>query len=286
MFDSGLKLLDGCRTWGHLTRNTVKDPSFIPRASWEPSLLKETLRTDSSMLQRASRVWSGRLQSLRDTQVKHRPVMNSGNKKSGDRDAGVGGQTDLTERSSLPVTATGCLGCKASAHSSPSLWPCISRTGLSRSLTITSKISLSWVPARIRSAFQQTLRIDRPGKKTYTHTWHQGLNLNTPHKAIGSDMKPCRRSAGRSELRPLYPCSASLRSILVIGLKSTSHSLMQPSLPPVANPSSQACMLKIPAYTTKTHAYHETCSWICSPGNNTVATTHTLQLWCDLNVTD
>lgn len=49
---------------------------------------------------------------------------------------------------------------------------------------------------------------------------------------------------------PLYPCSASRRSILVMGLKSTSHSRMQPSRPPVANPSSQACMLKIPAWTT------------------------------------
>lgn len=55
--------------WGHLTRSTVKDPSFMPRASWDPSLLKETLRTDSSMLQRASRVWSGRLHSLRDRQT-------------------------------------------------------------------------------------------------------------------------------------------------------------------------------------------------------------------------
>lgn len=46
---------------------------------------------------------------------------------------------------------------------------------------------------------------------------------------------------------PLYPCSASRRSILVIGLKSTSHSRTQPSLPPVAKPSSQEYMLKIPA---------------------------------------
>lgn len=55
----------------HLTRRTVKDPSFIPSASCEPSLLKETLRTDSSMLQRASRVWSGRLHSLRQRDTRH-----------------------------------------------------------------------------------------------------------------------------------------------------------------------------------------------------------------------
>lgn len=54
------------------------------------------------------------------------------------------------------------MGCRSRAHSSPSLWPCISNTGLSRSLTMISKISLSCVPARIRSAFQQTLRMDRP----------------------------------------------------------------------------------------------------------------------------
>lgn len=38
---------------GYLTRSTVKEPSFMPNASWEPSLLKATLRTASSMLQRA-----------------------------------------------------------------------------------------------------------------------------------------------------------------------------------------------------------------------------------------
>lgn len=48
---------------------------------------------------------------------------------------------------------------------------------------------------------------------------------------------------------PLYPCSTSLRSILVMGLKSTSQSRMQPSRPPVAKPSSQECMLKIPAWS-------------------------------------
>lgn len=139
----------------HLTRRTVKDPSFIPSASCEPSLLKETLRTDSSMLQRASRVWSGRLHSLRQRDTRHQCGGRSTVQK-------VKCHTDLTERSSLPVTATGCLGCRSRAHSSPSLWPCISRTGLSRSRTMTSKISLSWVPAKIRSAFQQTLRIERP----------------------------------------------------------------------------------------------------------------------------
>lgn len=55
-------------------------------------------------------------------------------------------------------------------------------------------------------------------------------------------------SDGHDRVSPLYPCSASLKSILVMGLKSTSHSRMQPSRPPVAKPSSQACMLKIPAW--------------------------------------
>lgn len=41
----------------------------MPRASWDPSLLKEMLRTDSSMLQRARSVWSGRLHSLTDRQT-------------------------------------------------------------------------------------------------------------------------------------------------------------------------------------------------------------------------
>lgn len=70
----------------------------------------------------------------------------------------------LTERSSLPVTASGFLGCRARAQSSPSQWPCRISMGLSRSRTITSNISLSWVPARRRSAFQHTLRMERPGK--------------------------------------------------------------------------------------------------------------------------
>lgn len=101
----------------------------------------------------------------------------------------------LTERSSLPLTASGFLWWRSSAHSSPSPWPCMMSSGLSRSRTITwgqpggganflphchrlergrdgdgggrsfsltSKISLSCVPARIRSARQQTLRMDRP----------------------------------------------------------------------------------------------------------------------------
>ena len=74
----------------------------------------------------------------------------------------------LTERSSLPVTASGFLGCRARAQSSPSQWPCRISIGLSRSRTITSNISLSWVPARRRSAFQHTLRIERPDKE---NTW-------------------------------------------------------------------------------------------------------------------
>lgn len=45
---------------------------------------------------------------------------------------------------------------------------------------------------------------------------------------------------------PLYPWSVSLRSMTVMGLKLRSHSRMQPSLPPVAKPSSHAFMLKIP----------------------------------------
>lgn len=68
-----------------------------------------------------------------------------------------------TERSSLPVTAKGFLGCTARAQSSPSQWPCMISMGLSLSLTSTSKISLSCVPARSLSAFQHTLRMDRPG---------------------------------------------------------------------------------------------------------------------------
>lgn len=61
----------------------------------------------------------------------------------------------------------------------------------------------------------------------------------------------CRPCPGVRPRRfvPLYPCSVSRRSILVIGLKSTSHSRTQPSRPPVAKPSSQEYMLKIPACT-------------------------------------
>lgn len=68
-----------------------------------------------------------------------------------------------TDRSSLPVTARGFLGCTARAQSSPSQWPCMISMGLSLSLTSTSKISLSWVPARSLSAFQHTLRMESPG---------------------------------------------------------------------------------------------------------------------------
>lgn len=50
--------------FNYLTRRTVKEPSFMPRASWEPSLLKETLRTASSMLQRAINVCSDKFHSL------------------------------------------------------------------------------------------------------------------------------------------------------------------------------------------------------------------------------
>lgn len=45
---------------------------------------------------------------------------------------------------------------------------------------------------------------------------------------------------------PLYPWSVSLRSMTVIGLKLRSHSRTQPSRPPVAKPSSQTFILKIP----------------------------------------
>lgn len=48
----------------YLTRSTVKEPSFMPKASCDPSLLKATLRMASSMLQRAMRAWSTRLHSL------------------------------------------------------------------------------------------------------------------------------------------------------------------------------------------------------------------------------
>lgn len=75
----------------------------------------------------------------------------------------AGVQPYLTERSSLPVTARGFLGCTARAQSSPSQWPCMISMGLSLSLTSTSKISLSWVPASSLSAFQHTLRMDSPG---------------------------------------------------------------------------------------------------------------------------
>lgn len=47
-----------------LTRRTMKEPSFMPRANWDPSGLKATLRTASSMLQRAIKAWSARLHSL------------------------------------------------------------------------------------------------------------------------------------------------------------------------------------------------------------------------------
>lgn len=42
----------------------MKEPSFMPRANWDPSGLKATLRTASSMLQRAIKAWSARLHSL------------------------------------------------------------------------------------------------------------------------------------------------------------------------------------------------------------------------------
>lgn len=47
-----------------LTRRTMKDPSFMPSANCDPSGLKATLRTASSMLQRAIKAWSARLHSL------------------------------------------------------------------------------------------------------------------------------------------------------------------------------------------------------------------------------
>lgn len=196
----------------YLTLSTVNEPSFMPRASWEPSLLKHTLRTASSMLQRAMRVWSARLQSLHQEHGKVRnatyhqghhqysyiylcaynmycrweqELACSADIMGRDGDDTACGKseccdgidwflstsrkedTDRTDRSSLPVTAIGCLGWRSNAQSSPSEWPCMIRRGLSLSRTITSKISLSCVPARILSAFQQTLRIDRPtvGKK-------------------------------------------------------------------------------------------------------------------------
>lgn len=57
------------RDMSHLILSTVKDPSFMPRASWAPSTLKDTLRTASSMLQRAMRAWSTRLHNLKQRDV-------------------------------------------------------------------------------------------------------------------------------------------------------------------------------------------------------------------------
>lgn len=50
--------------FSHLTRRTMKDPSFIPSANCDPSGLKDTLRTASSILQRAIKAWSARLHNL------------------------------------------------------------------------------------------------------------------------------------------------------------------------------------------------------------------------------
>lgn len=92
-----------------------------------------------------------------------------------------------TDRSSLPVTTSGFLGCTARAQSSPSQWPCMINIGLSLSLTITSNISLSCVPAKSRSAFQHTLRMDKPGKEMNSHKKAIINNHNsiyTRHNAI------------------------------------------------------------------------------------------------------
>lgn len=54
----------------YLTLRTMKEPSFIPSANCDPSGLKDTLRTASSMLQRAIKAWSARLHSLHQRKLK------------------------------------------------------------------------------------------------------------------------------------------------------------------------------------------------------------------------
>lgn len=47
------------------TRSTVKEPSFIPRARWIPSVLTAAQRMGSSILHRAIKAWSIKLQILK-----------------------------------------------------------------------------------------------------------------------------------------------------------------------------------------------------------------------------
>jgi len=48
----------------------MNEPSFIPSANCEPSGLKDTLRTASSILQRAIKAWSARLHNLHQKKSK------------------------------------------------------------------------------------------------------------------------------------------------------------------------------------------------------------------------
>lgn len=56
--------------FSHRTRRTMKEPSFIPSANCDPSGLKDTLRTASSILQRAIKAWSARLHNLHQRKMK------------------------------------------------------------------------------------------------------------------------------------------------------------------------------------------------------------------------
>lgn len=149
----------------------------------------------------------------------------------------------LTERSSLPVTASGFLGCRARAQSSPSQWPCRISMGLSRSRTITSNISLSWVPARRRSAFQHTLRMERPGKTrdgkqkqvftpltnkrkhlkkiSFTRTAANAAHINSRGAGVNPHTSPCYSPVPymcRSFLPPLEIYSAKACSLFPVWL--------------------------------------------------------------------